>query len=173
MKELNKMKIPSKRPAPNPEAYDCADCGVNTLEIEEYYVIKDNLWKEILEKDPQLSEEDRRKQGISTMLCIGCVEDRLGRKLNQDDFKEIRINQINGEEEAHRTYDPEQRAQLEEMIENWLATLPTEKLSIHEQHLVEGYHLAKKEGTIIPLWRIGIYNKSERLRKRLGFENNG
>ena len=61
------------------ESYYCMDCGVDTLEIKEFYMIQDELWAQI---NPQL-------EGL---LCIGCVEKRLGRKLKPGDFPSYETN---------------------------------------------------------------------------------
>ena len=47
----------------------CLDCGVNVVEIGEYYMISSAIW----EKKLHLKWSDN--------LCIGCLESRLGRKL--------------------------------------------------------------------------------------------
>lgn len=47
----------------------CTDCKVCTLSIGEWYMVKDHLW-------PPGAQ----------YLCIGCLEQRLGRKLNLFDF---------------------------------------------------------------------------------------
>ena len=57
------------------KAFECLDCSVNTSEIEEYYALVDEVW---LEAQPD-------KDG---MLCVGCVERRLGRTLRESDFNE-------------------------------------------------------------------------------------
>ena len=61
------------------ESYYCMDCGVDILEIKEFYMIHDELWAQI---NPQL-------EGL---LCIGCVEKRLGRKLKPEDFLPYKTN---------------------------------------------------------------------------------
>jgi hypothetical protein len=53
--------------------FDCLDCSVDTLDIDEYYRLKTPVW---LEANP--ADEG--------MLCIGCVEERLGRQLIPKDF---------------------------------------------------------------------------------------
>lgn len=53
--------------------YLCLDCKRDTSEIDEYYTLKDEVWAEA-------------NSDIDGMLCIGCVEDRLGRPLNRHDF---------------------------------------------------------------------------------------
>jgi len=48
----------------------CLDCSVDTSKINEYYMLVDEVWYRV-------HTEERG------MLCIGCLEDRLGRKLNR------------------------------------------------------------------------------------------
>jgi hypothetical protein len=63
----------------NGVGFECLDCGVNTSKISEYYVVHDEVW---LKANP-----DR-----AGMLCIGCLETRLGRKLTPRDFDDAPIN---------------------------------------------------------------------------------
>jgi hypothetical protein len=58
----------------------CLDCGTDTIEAGEYYILRDDVW---------LSTGVKRDGG---MLCIGCVESRLGRRLNRSDFTSAGIN---------------------------------------------------------------------------------
>jgi hypothetical protein len=53
--------------------FGCIDCGVCTNCNGEYYMVNDEVW---LGANP-------KGRG---MLCIGCLEDRLGRLLTKDDF---------------------------------------------------------------------------------------
>lgn len=57
----------------------CKDCSANTLHIDEYYMLTDEVWASIYKK----------RRG---MLCIGCVEARLGRKLVPEDFADVPLN---------------------------------------------------------------------------------
>lgn len=50
----------------------CFTCGQNTGDGEDFYV-HDDLWS---------------TYGVEGMLCIGCLETRLGRKLVPEDFKD-------------------------------------------------------------------------------------
>lgn len=59
--------------------YICIDCHQDTGKIKEFYFINTNTWLTALGS----------KQG---MLCIGCLEKRLGRELRQDDFPNVTIN---------------------------------------------------------------------------------
>lgn len=57
----------------------CLDCGIDTGKIHEHYFINTNLWL--------------RMVGSKTgMLCVGCLEKRMGRKLKKSDFPSVHIN---------------------------------------------------------------------------------
>jgi hypothetical protein len=51
----------------------CLDCGVDTRAIDEYYIVTHELWA-------------RANPDGAGMLCVGCLEKRLGRELTPDDF---------------------------------------------------------------------------------------
>jgi hypothetical protein len=59
--------------------FACLDCGVDTGRINEYYMVTDEAW---LSANPL---EDG-------MLCIGCLEGRLGRRLTPEDFTRCPLN---------------------------------------------------------------------------------
>jgi hypothetical protein len=61
--------------------FDCLDCSADTSTrgIQEYYMIHKPLW---LQANPQ----------DDGMLCIGCLENRIGRKLNANDFISCPVN---------------------------------------------------------------------------------
>jgi hypothetical protein len=63
------------------EPFVCLDCGVNTTHINEYYMLEDDVWYGAL-----------TAQDNNGMLCIGCFENRLGRKLRPDDFAQVPLN---------------------------------------------------------------------------------
>jgi hypothetical protein len=52
----------------------CLDCHDDVLKAGEYYLLRDEVW---VAANPQ-------RLG---MLCIGCVEKRLGRRLTPQDFQ--------------------------------------------------------------------------------------
>jgi hypothetical protein len=60
----------------------CLDCKIDTLEIGEYYMVENELWKVANPK-------------VEGMLCIGCLEKRLSRKLKCEDFLKCPLNYIN------------------------------------------------------------------------------
>lgn len=61
------------------ENFICLDCGVNTDEIGEYYMLTSEVWKEAV-------------PDLTGMLCISCVELRLGRQLWPEDFMDAPLN---------------------------------------------------------------------------------
>jgi hypothetical protein len=68
---------------------NCADCGVGTIQLGEWYMVCDDLWEQ--------AWRDRRKCWHGRVpgqeiLCIGCLEQRLGRTLTASDFTDAPIN---------------------------------------------------------------------------------
>ena len=64
----------------------CLDCGVNTSTIGEEYVLHDEVWNEAVPRDQR-----------NVMLCIGCVETRLHRRLAPYDFDRCAANFDSGQ----------------------------------------------------------------------------
>lgn len=62
----------------------CLGCGIHTHEVREYYMVKAPVW---LAANP----------ASEGMLCIGCLEFRLGRSLRPADFTECPLNEENRE----------------------------------------------------------------------------
>jgi hypothetical protein len=60
----------------------CLDCNVNTHDIGEYYAVEDEVW--------------RAAHDGPGMLCIDCLEKRIGRQLTQSDFKDNPLNYPDG-----------------------------------------------------------------------------
>jgi len=61
------------------QQFICHDCSFDTFHSE-YYMLKHNLWDKLI-----------GKENIE-MLCIGCVENRLGRELVSSDFLDCPLN---------------------------------------------------------------------------------
>lgn len=59
--------------------FKCLDCSVDTGKIGEHYMLTDETWYQI--HDSNIG-----------MLCLGCLEVRLGRKLTAQDFNQSYIN---------------------------------------------------------------------------------
>lgn len=69
--------------------FECLDCGTNTAFSDEYYMVHDTVWDSVV------------KGG--GMLCIGCLEGRLGRTLTPQDFTLCMVNL------DHRNYAKSER----------------------------------------------------------------
>lgn len=62
----------------NWEKWFCLDCGEHTGRMGEFYMVEDWVWAD--------------GAGGSGMLCIGCLEERLGRRLESRDFMGAPVN---------------------------------------------------------------------------------
>jgi len=59
----------------------CCTCLTDTRLINEYYMVKNEIWH-YNNPNPQ------------KILCIGCLEKQLGRKLNKNDFINCPVNDL-------------------------------------------------------------------------------
>lgn len=57
----------------------CEDCGQDTGKMKEFYFVHTELWLSVM-------------TSVDGMLCIGCLETRLGRQLVASDFPDVSIN---------------------------------------------------------------------------------
>jgi hypothetical protein len=69
----------------------CADCGIGTIRIGEWYMVHDAVWEQ--------AWAGRRKSWHGKVpgqeiLCIGCLEIRLGRTLTAFDFTDAEVNDV-------------------------------------------------------------------------------
>jgi hypothetical protein len=96
--------------------FNCKDCMVNTSDIGEFYMVQFELWASLFgetykpewhepfgaTRDPDYREYAEKCKG---MLCIGCLEHRLGRKLKPSDFLDAPINDPLMFEKSERIMD--------------------------------------------------------------------
>lgn len=80
----------------------CADCGFGAITGGEYYMVKDEVW--------EAAWAGRRKPWHEVdgqqILCVGCLEARIGRTLTAFDFTGAPINDVNfGGEKSERLLD--------------------------------------------------------------------
>lgn len=61
---------------------DCLWCGVDT--VDEYYIVTREIWEQYGPK---------KNEGC---LCIGCLEDRMDRRLVPGDFTDVPVNTDGG-----------------------------------------------------------------------------
>jgi hypothetical protein len=76
-------------------ASKCADCLVSTSKIHEYYMVTDEIWS------LAWSGWQRPRPpgvGINCMLCVGCLERRIGRTLTRADFPDCPVNDLDDPE---------------------------------------------------------------------------
>ncbi len=57
----------------------CLDCYIDTSKANELYMLQDETWK-------------LTGLGKVGMLCVGCIESRIGRKLTATDFNNSYLN---------------------------------------------------------------------------------
>jgi len=69
----------------------CADCGVGTITLGEFYMVRRQIWEK--------AWAGRRRPWThlpgQEILCIGCLEARIGRTLTRSDFSDVPVNDIN------------------------------------------------------------------------------
>ncbi len=70
----------------------CLDCHAVTGRIGEHYMLINQTWLAVA--------EDR-----NGMLCIGCLEERLGRKLRAADFNDSYLNRSRTAPQSMRLRD--------------------------------------------------------------------
>lgn len=68
----------------------CADCGVGTWTLGEFYGVKDEVWAQAWAGRLKPWHEIDGQQ----ILCIGCLERRIGRTLMACDFTDAPINDL-------------------------------------------------------------------------------
>ena len=66
----------------------CADCGVDTIAIREFYMVTDETWALAWPGPPIKSMLGQQ------ILCIGCLERRIGRTLTACDFTAVPLNDL-------------------------------------------------------------------------------
>jgi len=61
--------------------WHCIDCSKDTDVTEEFYMLRNDLWCRLV-----------RRPWRRGMLCLDCVERRLGRSLHKGDFANVPVN---------------------------------------------------------------------------------
>jgi hypothetical protein len=61
----------------------CADCGVGTISIGECFMVEDRVWERAWAGRRRAWHGNVPGQEI---LCVGCLEARIGRRLTARDF---------------------------------------------------------------------------------------
>jgi len=71
----------------------CYDCNVDTSYSGDYYMVHDALWKQAMPNE-------------YGMLCMRCLEHRIGRKLCSDDFTDCNANHVSQKVQHIRAVAP-------------------------------------------------------------------
>ena len=67
----------------------CVDCKIDTGKAHEHYFVKNDVWFSVMPSN-------------KGMLCVGCIEARLGRNLTKDDFTDCSLNNPKYEPKSNR-----------------------------------------------------------------------
>ena len=73
--------------------FACGDCGMNT--VNEYYMVHNHVWEAAGKPKAWKPTQPASEYDGGGFLCIGCLEQRLGRQLTPADFTECLINKPN------------------------------------------------------------------------------
>jgi len=71
-------------------ALNCADCRWNTSYLNEFYMVCDTVWNEACRQKP------------ASILCVGCLEERIGRRLTPYDFIDCPLHDPNEHKQSNR-----------------------------------------------------------------------
>lgn len=70
---MSRHDAPASHQADAPP-FNCSDCGANVARLGEWYMLRDPVWQQATRSAP------------AHHLCVGCLEERLGRRLTSEDF---------------------------------------------------------------------------------------
>jgi len=72
--------------------HECLDCKVDTKEINELYFLRDDIWALLKLPFHKYTDDDGHSWNRDGMLCIGCLEKRLGFRLRNRHFGQAPLN---------------------------------------------------------------------------------
>ena len=84
--------MPRQVTMPSRKRFQCKDCAIDTGKAHEHYFVNDALW-------------NAAGMGKVGMLCIGCLELRIGRELTPNDFTACYLNRASTEPKSLRLAD--------------------------------------------------------------------
>ena len=80
---------------------NCCDCGAGTFTIDEWYMVNDDVWEQAWSGCRKPHHELLGQE----ILCIGCLEKRIGRTLCRTDFIDVPVNDPNEYQHSDRLRD--------------------------------------------------------------------
>jgi len=72
----------------------CVDCGVGTITLGEWYMVKERVWKQAWKGRRKPLRDEFGIVSGQAILCIGCLEQRIGRRLVKSDFTRAPVNDL-------------------------------------------------------------------------------
>jgi hypothetical protein len=83
----------------------CTDCEVGTITIGERFMVKDEVWEDAWDVWAERNKMWARRVPGQMVLCVGCLEARLGRELCATDFTDVPLNNSDEYERSARLLD--------------------------------------------------------------------
>jgi hypothetical protein len=85
----------------------CADCLMDTFDTAEDYWVTDEIWLLAWSNRPSIAPLgfELPETGRGRVLCIACLEQRIGRTLNRDDFPNVAVNYQSRYRRSQRVLD--------------------------------------------------------------------
>jgi hypothetical protein len=90
----------------------CCDCGIDTIATDEWYMVNNEVWEQAWSghRCPTyislglFTVPQPPPPGLE-VLCIGCLENRIGRTLCRTDFIDVPVNDPNRLQLSNRLLD--------------------------------------------------------------------
>jgi hypothetical protein len=123
----------------------CKDCGIDTEPwpphrgTQEHYVVKDHIWQQAGMPLGKMDSDNYLAITGGGILCVGCLEKRLGRLLTIDDFSPITLDLLKGCQNTPRLLSRVGIAFMavandplpEHIVDQWLETTLTNAMRGH------------------------------------------
>jgi hypothetical protein len=151
----------------------CKDCGMDTEPwpphrgTQEHYVVKDDIWQQAGMPLGKVDPDNYLAISGGGILCVGCLERRLGRLLTNDDFSPITLDLLRDCQNTPRLLSRVGIAFMavandplpEHIVDQWLEATLTNALRGHRPRI----YAVEVDGD-----EVILVHKTEALRFRAG-----
>ena len=97
---MSRHDAPASHQADAPP-FNCSDCSADLITLgESLYMLRDPVWQQATHSAP------------AHLLCVGCLEERLGRRLTPEDFNPAAPANLTREEDIDAFIDPREHLRL-------------------------------------------------------------